>query len=156
GDVGEVEGRGSGSPDRARLEEHGPEEREVRVDSVPVAEGEPRRDEGAREGRARRNRDALAVAERALAPRRGVELVAQRGPDDRRGEARLVARGDRDAPERKTGDVVGGPVERVHDPGVRAAGSRERASLLPEERVLGKARADRREDRRLALAVRAR
>src|SRR3954470_23424042 len=156
GDVREVERRRACSPDRARFQEHGAEERQIRVDAMAVSEGEPGREKRAGEPRPRGDRELLAVAERALATGRRVELAAQRVPDHRGSKPIGVTGSDRDAPERKSGDEGGRPIERHHDPRAAAGATLARPALLAEEPVLREALADRREDRLLALAIRPR
>src|SRR5262249_9459617 len=138
----------------AREQEDFLEERQVEIDPLPISKGKSGCDEGAFNSLPGGHTDPGAIAKRASAPRRRVELAAQWIPDDARHDALTFAGGDRDAPEGKSGDEVGSSVERIDDPSPSGARLARSAPFLTEKPVPWKPLTDRRDNPVFALPIR--
>ena len=84
---------------------------------------------------------------------RGVGVAAQRIVDDPGQRPDRVLAGDAHAPQRDPGEVVDGPVERVHDPSQARAPLAVGGALLAEDPVVGPAAGEHRGDRGLRCPI---
>src|ERR1700737_3060242 len=128
-------------------------ERQVEIDPVAVAERESGREEGSFDALLVADADRGPVAKGTGSPFRAVHLRSQRVPDDSGHQMLRLARRDRDGPEGKSGNKVGGAVERVDDPGPLRVLSSGCASFLAQKRIIGKVLTDSLDDRSLAVAI---
>src|ERR1035438_10011831 len=156
-DVGEVQRGATGAADRTRFHEERPEDREIPIDQVLLAERKARRESRALEVLARRHAQPLPVAERSRARLGGEEILLDGVPHDASLEsAEEAAPGarDRDGPMREAAHEVRRAVERVDDPRRSRLVDARKPRLFAEKAVAGKRAEENAPDDGLALAIR--